>query len=149
MTKQAIFYLLSHDRSTGSLSAHEVLACTLATKHWRAGKRLLIACESREQAQRLDEALWQNEQDAFVPHDLAGNTLNSGTPLELSWPGNRGDSTRDLLINLQKQFVDFATDFHQVVDFVPYGDTMKKLARLRYTAYRRIGFNLVTLMQPS
>jgi DNA polymerase-3 subunit chi len=69
--------------------------------------------------------------------------------VELCWPGKLGNATRDLLISLQQQFADFATAFHQVVDFVPYEDTLKQLARDRYKAYRSVGFHLTTAMQPT
>ena len=67
--KQATFYLLDNAEPSGALSAHEAVACAVAASSFRAGKRVLIACESREQAQRLDEALWQREPHEFVPHN--------------------------------------------------------------------------------
>lgn len=70
--KQATFYLLDNAEPSGALSAHEAVACAVAANGFRAGKRVLIACESQEQAQRLDEALWQREPHEFVPHNLAG-----------------------------------------------------------------------------
>lgn len=149
MMKQATLYLLEHDRQIGMLSAHESVACDVATERWRSGKRLLIACESKEQAQRLDEALWQREPNTFVPHNLTGEGPNSGAPVEVCWPGKRGNAPRDLLIALQPQFADFAADFYQVVDFVPYQDTLKELARDRYKAYRSIGFHLTIAMPPT
>lgn len=149
MIKQATFYLLKHNRPTGTLRAHEVVACSVAAECWRSGKRLLIACNSQEQAQRLDEALWQREPHMFVPHNLAGEGPNSGSPVELCWPDKCSNASRDLLITLQLQFADFATAFNQVVDFVPYEDTLKQLARNRYKAYRSVGFHLTTAMPPT
>lgn len=149
MMKQVTFYLLEQDRPTGTLSTHEAVACVIAAERWRSDKRLLIACESQAQARRLDEALWQREPYTFVPHNLAGEGPNSGAPVELCWPGKRGNTTRDLLITLQPQFADFATAFHQVEDFVPYEDTLKQLARDRYKAYRSVGFHLITAMPPT
>lgn len=147
--KQATFYLLENDQPIGMLSAHEALACAVAAQHWRAGKRVLIACESQEQAERLDEALWQRDPHQFVPHNLAGEGPNFGAPVELCWPGKRGNAPRDLLIALLPQFVDFATAFQEVVDFVPYQDTLKQLARERYKAYRSVGFNLTMATPPT
>jgi DNA polymerase-3 subunit chi len=53
-----------------------------------------------------------------------------------------------LLISLLGNFADFATAFHEVVDFVPYEDSLKQLARERYKAYRSVGFNLTTATPP-
>ncbi len=159
--KNALFYLIEDptpivesQQEAGStahveLSSHEALACTLAAERWRSGKRVLIACESREQAERLDEALWQRDTDAFVPHNLAGEGPKYGSPVELCWPEKRGNAARDLMINLQLQFANFATAFHEVIDFVPYEDTLKQLARERYKAYRSVGFHLTTATPPT
>ena len=116
--KQATFYLLDNAEPSGALSAHEAVACAVAAERWRAGKRVLIACESQEQAQRLDEALWQREPHEFVPHKPAGGAAlrrAGGTVLARQ----ARNAPRDLLIALLPQFADFATAFHEVVDFVP------------------------------
>lgn len=146
---QVTFYLLENDLPGDQLSPHEALACQLAAERWRAGKRVLIACDSLEQAERLDEALWQREPDAFVPHNLAGEGPRFGAPVELCWPEKRSNSQRDLLISLLPQFADFATAFHEVIDFVPYDDNLKQLARDRYKAYRSVGFHLTTATPPT
>lgn len=64
----------------------------------------------------------------------------------LKLPGRkkRNSSPRDILISLRTSFADFATAFTEVVDFVPYEETLKQLARERYKAYRVAGFNLNT-----
>ncbi|AHK19753.1 DNA polymerase III subunit chi [Yersinia similis] len=147
--KNATFYLLEHDTPTGELRAHEALACEVAAERWRAGKRVLIACESQEQAQRLDEALWQRAPEQFVPHNLAGEGPKYGAPVELAWPERRGNSPRDLLISLLPEFAGFATAFHEVVDFVPYEENLKQLARDRYKSYRSVGFHLTTATPPT
>ncbi|MBS0971446.1 DNA polymerase III subunit chi [Chimaeribacter arupi] len=147
--KNATFYLLESDTDANGMIAHEALACDLAAARWRAGKRVLIACEDQQQAQRLDDALWQREPDAFVPHNLAGEGPRYGAPVEICWPGKRGNAPRDLLISLLPQFADFATAFHEVIDFVPYPDTLKQLARDRYKAYRSVGFHLTTAKPPT
>ncbi|AIU87097.1 MULTISPECIES: DNA polymerase III subunit chi [Pectobacterium] len=147
--KNATFYLLEHDSKSGELSAHEALACDLAAECWRAGKRVLIACEDEQQAIRLDEALWQRDPNAFVPHNLAGEGPRHGAPVELAWPQRRGNAPRDLLISLLPQFADFATAFHEVIDFVPYEESLKQLARDRYKTYRSVGFQLTTATPPT
>lgn len=142
--KQVTFYLLEGNQSYGELSTTEALACRLATEYWRTGKWLLIACEDQNQAKRLDNALWEFEPYAFVPHNLIGEGPKLGAPVELLWRGLKSNSSRDILISLDLQFSDFATTFSQIVDFVPDDDDLKKLARDRYRAYRSIGFHLTT-----
>ena len=109
-----------------------------------SGERVLIACEDEKQAYRLDEALWARPAESFVPHNLAGEGPRGGAPVEIAWPQKRSSSPRDILISLRTSFADFATAFTEVVDFVPYEDSLKQLARERYKAYRVAGFNLNT-----
>ena len=49
--------------------------------------------------------------------------------MEIAWPQKRSSSPRDILISLRTSFADFATAFTEVVDFVPYEDSLKQLAR--------------------
>ncbi|MGK2888628.1 MAG: DNA polymerase III subunit chi [Candidatus Malihini olakiniferum] len=146
--KNTTFYLLEHSEEVHGLSACEALACELAAERWRSGQRVLIVCEDEQQALRLDDALWQLDASAFVPHNLAGEGSRQGAPIELAWPQRRGSTSRDLLISLLPQFADFATAFHEVIDFVPHEESLKPLARDRYKAYRSIGFQLTTAMPP-
>ncbi|VGP15728.1 DNA polymerase III subunit chi [Klebsiella quasipneumoniae subsp. similipneumoniae] len=118
--------------------------CDIAAERWRNGKRVLIACEDEQQAIRLDEALWSRPPESFVPHNLAGEGPRGGAPVEIAWPQKRNSSPRDILISLRLNFADFATAFTEVIDFVPYEENLKQLARERYKAYRMAGFNLNT-----
>ena len=139
MMKNATFYLLDNDATADGLSAVEQLVCDVAAERFRAGKRILIACEDEQQAIRLDEALWSRPAESFVPHNLSGEGPRGGAPVEIAWP-----QKRNLLISLRANFADFATAFTEVIDFVPYEDSLKQLARERYKAYRMAGFNLNT-----
>ncbi|MQL49323.1 DNA polymerase III subunit chi [Photorhabdus khanii] len=147
--KSATFYLLEQPSPQEDLQAHEWLACQLTADQWRAGKRVLIACEDQQQAEKLDEALWQREPHQFVPHNLAGEGPRYGAPVELCWPQKRGNAPRDILINLLPHFADFATAFHEVIDFVPTDENLKQLARERYKTYRSVGFNLTMATPPT
>ncbi|MDF7681766.1 DNA polymerase III subunit chi [Enterobacteriaceae bacterium ESL0689] len=142
--KNATFYLLDHDNIVDDLSAVEQQVCDIAAERWRSGQRVLIACEDEQQAIRLDEALWRRPVDHFVPHNLAGEGPRGGAPVEIAWPEKRSHTPRDILISLRRSFADFATAFTEVIDFVPYEDTLKQLARERYKAYRMAGFTLNT-----
>ncbi|EGT4510439.1 DNA polymerase III subunit chi [Cronobacter sakazakii] len=142
--KNATFYLLDNDDTADGLSAVEQLVCDVAAARWRAGKRILIACVDEAQATRIDEALWKRDPDSFVPHNLAGEGPRGGAPVEIAWPQKRGSSPRELLISLLPEFAAFATAFYEVVDFVPYDESQKQLARERYKAYRSAGFHLTT-----
>ncbi|MDO4430303.1 MAG: DNA polymerase III subunit chi [Lonepinella koalarum] len=144
MPKQVRFYVIEHLKATAELSEQEQLACDLAADAWRLGKKVLIACETEEQALRLDEALWQREPEQFVPHNLSGEITQYATPIEISWAGKRNAQRRDVLISLQRQIPDFIASFNQVIDFVPTDEAEKAIARERYKQYRQMGWQLTT-----
>lgn len=152
MSKQVKFYLL--DNPSGNqlattmteteLTAIEQFACDLAADAWRLGKRVLIACNTEQQALAIDEALWQRDADEFVPHNLSGEITTYATPIEICWPSKRNSQRRDLLINLQSAVPEFITSFNQIIDFVPADEEQKNLARERYKQYRQLGWQLST-----
>ena len=125
MAKNAQFYLLNPEKKI----TVEQLACDLAAQAWRLGKRVLIACETEEQAFLIDEALWQRDPNEFVPHNLSGEATQYAPPIEISWKGKRNAQRRDLLINLQIEVPDFSHSFTQLIDFVPVEETQKAQAR--------------------
>lgn len=144
MAKQAQFYILEKTQPKAPLSAMETLACDLAAQAWRLGKKVLIACETEQQAFRIDEALWAREPEEFVPHNLSGEITQYATPIEISWAGKRNAQRRDLLINLQNQVPDFIASFNQAIDFVPNEESQKVIARERYKQYCQLGWQLST-----
>ena len=140
MAKNAQFYLLNPKKKI----TVEQLACDLAAQAWRLGKRVLIACETEEQAFLIDEALWQRDPNEFVPHNLSGEATQYAPPIEISWKGKRNAQRRDLLINLQMEVPDFSHSFTQLIDFVPVEETQKAQARERYKILRSQGWTLST-----
>lgn len=144
MPKQARFYVIEKNSRQDGLSAEEALACDLAANAWRLGKKVLIACETEQQALNLDEALWQRDPEQFVPHNLSGEATTYATPIEISWKGKRNAQRRDLLISLQTEVPEFINSFNQIIDFVPADETEKARARERYKQYRQMGWQLGT-----
>ena len=135
--KQVQFYVLTQD----NIYEH---TCDLAAKAWRLGKRVLIACETEQQAFEIDERLWAREPDSFVPHNLSGEVTQYATPIEISWKGKRNAQRRDLLISLQQAIPEYVASFTQVIEFVPIQETEKAQARERYKQYRQMGWQLST-----
>lgn len=145
--KKVIFYLLenSNEVSDTGILFYEKLACEQIAKAWQAKQRILVACQDQTQAERIDEYLWQFDTDYFVPHNLAGEGMKGGSPVEICWPQKRSSGSRQLLINLQEQFPEFANVYRDVIDFVPANERLKTLARARYKSYKDAGFNLKTI----
>lgn len=141
--KQVQFYLLKQVDT--DINSVEIQACELAASAWRLGKRVLIVCETEQQALNIDEMLWARDPDSFVPHNLSGEITTYPTPIEIAWKGKRNSQRRDLLINLQTELPDFINSFNQIIDFVPLEENAKAQARERYKQYRQLGWQLETV----
>ena len=137
------FYLLpEHTAGEGTLPVSQ-LACDLAARFFRQKQKVFIYCEHQNQAEEVDELLWQRPVDGFIPHNLAGEGPEGGAPVEIAWqaPATRN---RTVCINLHRQCPDFARQFRTLIDFVPAQDQLKQQARERYKHYRSAGFFLDT-----
>ena len=138
----ALFYLLEHENEPGQIPAHFAYACQLAAHHYSQGQKVFISTDDRQHAFLVDEFLWQFDGDSFVPHNLMGEGPRYGSPVEISW--GQPKQRRQVLINLRNTAPEFATQFTQVVDFVPKDESLKTLARQRYATYRKMGIQLAT-----
>ena len=147
--KKVFFYLLSPpiagQTTDALLTDYEQLACQKIAAFWQQQKRILVACQTQQQAEKLDEYLWQLDAEHFIPHNLAGEGPRMGAPVELCWPQRRSNTPREILINLQYDYAPFMAIFNDIIDFVPTEETLKSLARTRYNAYKQAGFNLKTI----
>lgn len=149
--KTAFFYLiddevLTNAPSSFSLSSIEFAACQQLIIEWQKQKlRILVACESKQQAEKIDEYLWQLDTATFIPHNLAGEGPKEGAPVELCWSEKRGNASRQILINLQTNCSDYMMMFNHIIDFVPQDENLKILARERYNQLKNMGFKIKTL----
>ncbi len=80
--------------------------------------------------------------ESFVPRTIWQAKARGGAPVEIALAAKRSSSPRDIFNQPYKlcRFLPLT----EVVDFVPYEETLKQLARERYKAYRVAGFNLNT-----
>lgn len=143
----SIFYLLEEQdiaNAQAQASADSVLlaACYLATRCFRNRQKLWVHCTDKKQAEKFDELLWQQPNEAFVPHNLTGEG-NGGAPVEIGWSEPRYTRS-NTLINLADDYPAFASRFGVAYDFVPAEEARKQLARQRYKQFKMAGFNIST-----
>ena len=139
---QAIFYLLEQS-GTADAQSHFDAACYVAAQCSNNKQRCLIWCDNQQDAEQIDERLWQLPTEQFVPHNLLGDGPKGGAAVEITWqPPSR--SNRTVLINLATEAPGFGSQFRQIFDFVPAEDDLKQQARNRYKSYRVNGIALDT-----
>jgi DNA polymerase-3 subunit chi len=133
---RADFYLIDKPRFRDDPL---LLVCELARRAFDSGQRALILARSIEQAEQLDEKLWEFDADAFVPHQIAGDDDDAITPVLIATPESRTDD-RPLVINLREDCAPGL--FERVLEFVPADDAQRLGSRKRWATYKAAGFEV-------
>ena len=136
----ATFYQLdvnSQDAKQDILKAcSHLLLETIKKRKWTT-----VLCTDKQQAEDVDEFVWQHPVDSFIPHNLAGEGPKQGTPAEITWLGQALNS-RHTLINLSQSMIENHRQYQHIIDFVPVEETQKQQARARYKQYKSAGCNM-------
>ncbi|WP_290614358.1 DNA polymerase III subunit chi [Arsukibacterium sp. UBA3155] len=142
------FYVLAEpqhptENELSTTPAHFALACQLCANFYRANQRVFVYTASQQDAELIDQLLWQFDADSFVPHNLSGEGPARGAPVEISWQAPR--QSRQILINLATDIPAFASRFNDIIEFVPSQAAAKAQARERYKQYRQSGVTPATI----
>lgn len=138
---QGIFYVLDGLSPTQQLQ----LICQQISERWREFRSVRVYCQNQQQAEQIDQLLWQQPEDAFVPHNLCGEGPPQGAPVELCWPECNAPSRRTAaVVNLQ-QLAAPIQGARMVIDWVPVEDSERQQARERYKHYRSQRLDLTTV----
>ncbi|MDE1961017.1 MAG: DNA polymerase III subunit chi, partial [Xanthomonadaceae bacterium] len=134
---RADFYLIAKPRFRADPL---LLVCELAKRAFESGQRALILARSDEQAQALDEKLWEFDEAAFVPHQIAGDADDAITPVLIVPPGTSAPD-RALIINLRDEAV--TGTFERVLEVVPDEESLRTGSRERWKTYKAAGMEPV------
>ncbi|MBS0591131.1 MAG: DNA polymerase III subunit chi [Proteobacteria bacterium] len=133
---RADFYLIDKPRFRDDPL---LLVCALAKRAFESGQPALILARSVEQADALDEKLWAFEDDAHIPHQLAGDDDDAITPVLIVAPGVR-TADRALVINLREECAPGL--FERVLEVVPADEAQRAGSRARWKTYKAAGFEV-------
>ncbi|MHB8679443.1 MAG: DNA polymerase III subunit chi [Rudaea sp.] len=134
---KADFYLIAKPRFRADPL---LLVCELAKRAFESGQSVLILARSREQAEALDEKLWEFDEAAFVPHQIAGDEDDAITPVLIVAPGTVTPD-RALVINLRDESV--TGIFERVLEVVPDDEAQRAGSRARWKSYKVAGMEPV------
>ena len=68
-----------HILSKPAPSARHLHAVKLVDKAWQQGDRACVVCDNMQQAQELDDLLWNFAPEAFIPHSIVPDTATTCT----------------------------------------------------------------------
>ena len=133
---RADFYLIDKPRFR---EQPLLLVCELAKKAYAAQQPTLILTRDHEQANAVDELLWAFDEDAMIPHQLAGDDDDVQTAI-LIVPPDVDTPDRPLLINLRDRCAD--RPCQRVLEVVAADPAARDGSRERWREYQRLGFEL-------
>jgi len=133
---RADFYLIDKPRFRDDPL---LLVCELARRAFDSGQTTLILTRSFDEAEQLDEKLWEFDEDAFIPHQIAGDDDDVITPV-LIVPPDTSTADRTLVINLREECAPGL--FERVLEVVPADESERLGSRKRWTTYKAAGFDV-------
>lgn len=134
---RADFYLIAKPRF---LEQPLLLVCELAKRALAAGQMLLVLARDAEQAEALDALLWEFDEDAYLPHQIAGSDEDDDiTPILIVAPGS-DTADRPLVINLRDEVA--PGEYQRVLEVVPADPSAREPLRERWRTYQARGFEL-------
>ena len=133
---RADFYLIAKPRFS---EQPLLLVCELARKAFAAQQSTLILTRDFPQAEELDELLWSFDEDAYIPHQLAGDDDDANTAVLIVPPGIDA-SARPLMINLREQCPQSYGE--RVLEVVAANPEEREGSRVRWREYQRLGFEV-------
>ncbi len=133
---RADFYLIQKPRFR---EEPLLLVCELARKAFDANLPTLVLARDAEQAERLDDLLWSFDDEAYIPHQIAGDDEDDLAPVLIAMP-DIDTPMRALVINLRDAAV--ADGFTRVLEVVPADDDARGPLRERWKQYQARGIEL-------
>lgn len=133
---RADFYLIDKPRFR---EQPLLLACELARKAFVAEQPLLILAKSQEQAEELDQLLWEFDDDAFIPHQIAGDDDDAICAVLVATPDVSAED-RALVLNLRDECA--PGNWDRVLEVVAADTSEREGSRRRWREYQQRGIAL-------
>lgn len=134
---RADFYLIAKPRFADDPL---LLVCELAKRCFRAAMPTLILVRDPAQAELLDGRLWDFEEDAYIPHQIAGMDKDDEDTPVLIVPPEIDVPDRTYILNLRDAA--FRGTCERVLEVVPADPSAREPLRERWRDYKARGFEL-------
>jgi DNA polymerase-3 subunit chi len=133
---RADFYLIAKPRFRDDPL---LLVCELAKRAFENGAATLVLVRSQDQAEQIDDRLWEFDADAFIPHQIAGGDDDAITPVLIA-PPQSITADRTLVINLRDECAPGL--FERVLEVVPADEAQRLGSRERWKTYQAADFEV-------
>lgn len=136
---QVDFYILDKQASGDRYQ----LACRIAEKARRAGRRVLIHTPTAAESKHVDTLFWTMWEQSFIPHGLLGKDEPQINPIMIG-DGSSDAEEHEVLINLAAEVPMFFSRFERLIECVDHDNAVKAAGRERFRYYREHGYPLQT-----
>ena len=92
-----------------------------------------------EQAEQIDALLWEMDDDAYIPHQIAGDEEDELAPVLIATP-DIDTPARALVINLRD--VTFDGPCERILEVVPADESAREPLRERWKQYKARGYDV-------
>ena len=133
---RADFYLIAKERFREEPLR---LVCELVRKAFAADLWTLVLARDEEQAEELDGLLWDMGDDAYIPHQMAGDEEDDLSPVLIATP-DMDVPLRAVVINLRDAAV--PEGFERVREVVPDDEAARGPLRERWKLYKARGLDV-------
>jgi DNA polymerase-3 subunit chi len=133
---RADFYLIAKPRFREDPL---LLVCELAKRAFASEQPTVIFARSQDQAEEIDAKLWEFDEDAFIPHQIAGDDDDAITAVLIVPPGIDA-ADRPLAINLRDSCA--LGQHNRVLEVVAADPIERDGSRERWREYARRGFEV-------
>lgn len=116
----------------------ESICCQLCAKAYSDGQRVGILTASQQQAEHLDDLLWQTPPQRFIPHGLYGSEDANGAAIIIGG----APAEAKIVINLRDGEQALTLPATRIMEIIADDDTARASARQRYRAYQQAGAEL-------
>ncbi|MFV8570895.1 DNA polymerase III subunit chi [Marinobacter sp. SBS5] len=128
-----------HILAQNTPAARNLHATKLVDKAWQQGDRVCVLCDNQQQAQELDDLLWNFTPDAFIPHSIA---TDPSTPCSdpvgiLLYPPAAADW--DTVIILSSTLPEQADQYRRLALVAQNDPAVLNQARGHYKQLRKLG----------
>jgi DNA polymerase-3 subunit chi len=131
---QVDFYITDDNQ----VRAQSLLACRLTEKAYKLGHRIHINVATREQADELDNLLWEFRQGSFIPHQHISANEALTAPVSIS-AGEQPSQAPDVLVNLAANVPSWFAECARVAEIVDGNHERRQASRSKYKFYRSQG----------
>ncbi len=128
-----------------TVEARWLYTCRLVEKAAGLGHSVLIAVDTQDEAQILDDLLWSFKPESFIPHQIISEVIagdddsETETKVDITFSDDTGNH-QQVLINLRSQVPEYFSRFTRLSEIVIQEQKVLENTREHYRFYKQRGY---------